>query len=185
MVAKRHRRLEFWWRVALDFRDVPERPSDDQNRIFFNEFLRILRSIFIFFSKFSRSLVYNERKNTYDKDLTIAERRQARHTSLSRRSYPEKVTPGHFQNFLFRFVIQIKRELKRNRKRNGWSDLRGCASRSLRRFPRFRFRFRFCFHFCWIWITKRNDWKLAHGAPPRQKNSVRIKIVKNKACLKR
>ena len=38
VVAKRRRRLEFWQRVALDFPDVPERPNDDQNRIFSTNF---------------------------------------------------------------------------------------------------------------------------------------------------
>ena len=85
------------------------------------------------------------------------------------------------------FVIQIKRKLKRKRKRkrNGWRHLRGGASRPPRRFPRFRFRFRFRFNFHLIWITERNDCKLAHGPPPRTKNSVRKIMIKNKACLKR
>ena len=83
----------------------------------------------------------------------------------------------------FRFVIQIKRKLKRkrNQKRNGWSDLRGGASRPPRRFPRFRFRFRFRFNFRLIWITKRNDWKQVHGPPPRTKNSVRKKNCKKQS----
>ena len=83
----------------------------------------------------------------------------------------------------FGFVIQIKRKLKRkrNRKRNGWRHLRGGASRPPRRFPRFRFRFRFRFNFRLIWITKRHDWKLAHGRPPRPKNSVRKKKRKKQS----
>ena len=88
-----------------------------------------------------------------------------------------------FRYCAFRFVIQIKRKLKRkrNQKRNGWSDLRGGASRPPRRFPRFRFRFRFRFNFRLIWITKRNDWKQVHGPPPRTKNSVRKKTCKKQS----
>ena len=88
-----------------------------------------------------------------------------------------------FRYCAFRFVIQIKRKLKRkrNQKRNGWSDLRGGASRPPRRFPRFRFRFRFRFNFRLIWITKRNDWKQVHGPPPRTKNSVRKKNCKKQS----
>ena len=37
-VAKRCRRLEFWQRVALDFPDEPERPTDDQNSTFSKNF---------------------------------------------------------------------------------------------------------------------------------------------------
>ena len=46
VVAKRRRRLEFWRRVALDFPDVAERPSDDQNRIFSTNFRENFEKIF-------------------------------------------------------------------------------------------------------------------------------------------
>ena len=57
VVAKRRRRLEFWRRVALDFPDVPGRPSDDQNRIFSTNFRENFENFSKKNQKFSRSLV--------------------------------------------------------------------------------------------------------------------------------
>ena len=57
VVAKRRRRLEFWRRVALDFPDDPERPNDEQNRIFSTVFFENFEKLSKKNQKISRSLV--------------------------------------------------------------------------------------------------------------------------------
>ena len=56
------------------------------------------------------------------------------------------------KNRFWKFKFNVNQNEKRKQKRNGWSNLRGGASRPPRRFPRLRFCFRFRFDLRWIWI---------------------------------
>ena len=74
----------------------------------------------------------------------------------------------------FKFKFNVNQNEKRKQKRNGWSNLRGGASRPPRRFPRLRFCFRFRFDLRWIWIfpTPPSPGSKAWKKKSRKKRSV-------------